>query len=225
MSELFPALPEQLRESPKPRTLEQICAEREAWETPAWVAREILRVEILTPLVLDPCTGLGSLALAARAAGYTVVTNDIEDWTRHFTHAIQPDATVDFLTTDILAGIPHRGEFTVFMNPPFTKAVEFVERAFEIGARKIICFQRHAWREAVERREFWERRPPARIWLCGSRATCWLFHIPDDERGSGTPVANSVYTWERGHTGASVMGAIYNPDHGKRRRARLGGRA
>ncbi len=50
--------------------------------------------------------------------------------------------------------------FTVFINPPFQRAVEFVERSLDLGARKVIAFQRMAWWEFKARRDFWQRRPP-----------------------------------------------------------------
>ena len=39
---------------------------------------------------------------------------------------------------------PPDEDYTIFMNPPFSKAVEFVEKAIALGARKIVCFQRFA---------------------------------------------------------------------------------
>jgi len=95
------------------------------------------------------------------------------------------------------------------MNPPFSKACAFVDKARTLGARKVVCFQRQAWRESDTRRAWWEANPPARVWVCGNRATCWLVTVPPEERGSGTPVAHAWYVWERGHRGAELMGAIW----------------
>lgn len=186
-------------------TLEEQAKAAEAWETDPWVAREILRVELLSELVWDPCCGTGILSRAAREAGYTVYASDLYDW--GFAEA--DTIGHDFLTHDRL-WMPPGTEFSVFMNPPFSLATEFVDRAFELGARKVLCFQRQAWRESDERADWWAARPPARVWVCGSRATCWLFTIPPEERKSSQrdkPFA--VYVWERGHRGAEIGGAIY----------------
>ena len=55
------------------------------------------------------------------------------------------------------------GTETVFMNPPFSRAEEFVSYAQALGARKIICFQRQAWRESAK-----SVKPSA--WACVPRS-------------------------------------------------------
>lgn len=97
------------------------------------------------------------------------------------------------------------------MNPPFSKAEAFVDRAQKLGARKVICFQRQAWRESQARRLWWEQNSPARVWVCGARATCWRFDLltSDVSRLGGSTTAMAWYVWERGHKGAEVTSAIY----------------
>lgn len=204
MTSLFPHL-DGVAPAPEYATLEEQARAAECWETPPWPARAILDVEILTRRVVDPCCGTGVLTLAARQAGYEVYASDLHDW--GFAGA---DATgEDFLSWEP-AG---KGEIvngaTVFMNPPFSRATEFVDQAIRLGARKLLCFQRAAWRESGERADWWERRPPARRWICGDRATCWLFTVPPEARGGGTPTAHCWYVWEAGHRGAEVGGAVY----------------
>ncbi|MBE0529511.1 MAG: hypothetical protein IH626_01705 [Rhodospirillales bacterium] len=182
------------------KSLEEQAEAAECWETDPWAARAILEVEILTRDVLDPCCGTGILSEAARAAGYDVLACDLYDWG----YAGADNVGVDFLQwkTRLEGG-------TVLMNPPFSLACQFVDHARELGARKIVCFQRQPWRESDTRRAWWEANPPARVWVCGNRATCWLFTVPPEERGSGTPKAHAWYVWERGHRGAELMGAIW----------------
>jgi hypothetical protein len=43
----------------------------EAFETPEWCAAAILRRELLTPRVVDPCCGHGTLSKAAIKVGYS----------------------------------------------------------------------------------------------------------------------------------------------------------
>ena len=196
---LFPLFPG-LEPAPMFKTLEEQAASAECWETDPWAARSILEVELLTQRVLDPCCGTGILTLAARAAGYIVHAMDLCDW--QFDGA--DDLGVNFLdSNDDLTDI------TVFMNPPFSQACEFVDHARARNARKIVCFQRASWRESDKRREWWFKNPPSRTWICGDRASCWLFTIPMEERKGGTNVAHSFYVWERGHNGAELQSAIY----------------
>lgn len=216
----------------------QICKDREAFETPAWAIRAMLEVELLTQDVLDPCAGLGAIGYECEMAGIRgdrMREMDIEDWNRHFPGTRKRKHYIiersDFLTRDDnLWGV------TVVMNPPFSLAERFVDHSRVLGARKIVCFQRQAWRESIDRREWWEKNPPARVWVCGARATCWRFDLLEchDPRGESlcanarqrgkkhetagcskcmgnSPTSNAWYVWEQGHKGAEVTSAIYPP--------------
>ena len=158
-----------------------LCIEAEMHETPDWAADSILDVEILTPVVIDPCCGRGVLSLAAQRRGYQVDAFDLHDWGFGRTG-------IDFLGWSE----PPAGDFTIFMNPPFSLAVDFVRHAQALGARKIVCFQRFA-----------------RVHACRSRATCWRLDIPPAERkGRSASTAHSWFVWERGHPPAAVLGHI-----------------
>lgn len=178
--------------------LTELAKQAECHETPSWAVESILDVEILTPQVLDPCCGRGVLAEEATRQGYSVRSIDLHDW------GYGDDRGVDFLTFN--PEMPPG--FTVLMNPPFSKAVEFVERALDLKARKVVCFQRFAWWESVERTDFWDRHRPSRIYVCRSRATCWRIDIPPEERKSSSPTAHAWFVWEKGHPPAAAMGHI-----------------
>ncbi|TCS62566.1 type I restriction-modification system subunit M [Varunaivibrio sulfuroxidans] len=186
-------------------TLADQAAAAEAWETPRWAIAAILDVEIMTAAILDPCCGAGALTVAAEDYGYEVLAMDLYDW------GFSARTGVDFLTLKT-ADLPERfqgGDFTVLMNPPFSRACEFVDRAHALGARKIVCFQRLAWRESGRRRAWWDARPPARVWLCGDRAHTWLFTIPPQDRKGGRFMPTAWFVWERGHKGAEIGGTIW----------------
>ena len=194
----------------------QICKDLEHFETPEWAARKILDHEIMTQFVLDPCAGTGVLTLAACDFGYHVYANDIYDFTSKEEGKFELDSVGDFLSW---SGNPIDHDFTVFMNPPFSKACEFVEKCFELGARKIVCFQRLAWWESAERKEFWDKLPPNRIYICADRATCWRHDLPKNEKGkrydpkngkelSGSPTAHAWFVWEKGNPSGTLIGHI-----------------
>jgi len=184
----------------------------EAFETPEWCAEAILDREILTRLVVDPCCGHGTLAKAAGRRGNIVVACDIADWGFglcgvDFLNVALPDLLRVELADKSIRRDPD--QVTVLMNPPFSRAVEFVEHSLRQGVRKIVCFQRFAWWESQVRRDFWDRNPPNRIYICRDRASSWRFDIPPEARGgSSTPTAHAWFVWERGHPRGTILGHV-----------------
>lgn len=190
-----------------------LCKDREAFQTPRWAIEAVLDVELTTPDVLDPCCGLGAIGEVCLERGLEVEEIDIVNWYEEMPDKFRADPlwfrVEDFLT-DYAEPLDN---VTVVMNPPFSLAENFVDRARALNARKIICFQRQAWRESAKRRLWWEQNAPARVWVCGSRATCWRFDLIEDVSGRptmhNTPTSFAWYVWERGHKGAEVTSAIY----------------
>ncbi len=192
-------------------TLTDLCKRLEAFETPRWAIEAVLDVEVTTPRILDPCCGLGAIGEACRDYGLVFVEEmDIVDWRERMPRLCRVDR-YEFELGDFLDDGHDLGDTTVIMNPPFSLAEAFVDHARNNGARKIICFQRQAWRESVKRRAWWEANPPARVWVCGARATCWRFDLLGTEKAgsSGSSTSMAWYVWERGHKGAEVTSAIY----------------
>lgn len=183
-------------------TLTELCKRLEHFETPEWAARVILRKEIMTALVIDPCCGIGILSDAARNAGYGTAAFDIHDW------GYDNTTVVNFLSIEKM----NNHEFTIFMNPPFSLATQFVEKSFELGARKVVMFQRFAFWESKVRREFWEKYPPNRIYICSDRADCWRHDIPKEERGSSSPTAHAWFVFEPGHPTGTLLFHISKAD-------------
>ncbi len=183
-----------------------LASDAECWETPDWAARAILRHEILTPLVVDPCCGPGVMSHVAQDHGYKTKSFDLYDWGFG-------ESDIDFRSC------PERiqklvRDNTVFMNPPFSLACVFVERALELGARKIVCFQRWSWWESAGRLSWWKKYTPQRVYLCADRATCWLVTTPADARVNkegrpkSTPTAHGWFVWEHGQPAGPLIGHI-----------------
>lgn len=176
----------------------------EHYETPKWAVKSILDKELLTRCVLEPCVGNGVIVNEINKYyglnTLDITTNDIYDW------GFNPYLKTNFLEMNR----PFGGDFTVIMNPPFSLATQFVEKCLdEWNVRKVICFQRFAWRESATRRDFWDKYPPNRIYICGNRATCWRADIPKEERKSGSTTAHAWYVWERGQPKGTLMGEIW----------------
>jgi hypothetical protein len=232
----------------QPLTSDQIIKIRnvEAWETDPWVPPAVLAVECFPAMVVDPCVGRGLWSRPFQRAGHSVWTVDLVDWSKHFDGAPRPDTVADFLTVDTKYldwWRPDR-DFAVVMNPPFSGddrmlACHFVDRALELGARKVVCFQRMSWLESRVRSKWWDRNSPARVWCCIDRATCWRFDTPDECNDSchldreekkarrkagglvgckkclgGTSESYAVFVWERGHGNGRTMLMLGKGDAG-----------
>lgn len=206
---------------------ETASRELEAFETDPWAVSAILDRELMTEQVIDPCCGTRILSNEAERRGYSVTAIDVRDWSEFIPNLRAPDYIIDFLE----AAIEPQPESTFFMNPPFSRACDFVDRAFKFKPRKIVCFQRWAWRESSGRRDWWAKNPPARIWICGERATCWRFDIPHECIGAdrcgrgqgkgstrcrdcmaGSTTAHAWFVWERGHKGAEIVHDLWKGD-------------
>jgi hypothetical protein len=181
-----------------------LAKKAECWLTDPWAPRSILKCELLTRNVIDPCCGTGILGDALMEHGYEVWEIDLYDWGLK-----RATVGLDWLRHDPIHDVKDN---TVFMNPPFSKAVDFVHRAFQLGARKVLCFQAWSWTESAKRRGYWDSFPPQRSYVCGDRADPRLVTITDEEwkelRG-GMPKAHGWYVWERNQPSGPLMGRIY----------------
>lgn len=190
--------------------LKQLCIDLEHFETPRWAADAILKEEQFNRdhWIFDPCAGTCVLADALHDAGYTdILSNDIHDWGYHLDMK-EKFLEYDFTNVDALS---------IFMNPPFSLAVDFVKKSFEAGAHKIACFQRFAWYESRKRRSFWDECRPSKVYICGDRADCWRHDIPAEGRGSSSPTAHAWFIFEPGRAGKDTeLGRIYKPSVDKK---------
>lgn len=166
----------------------------------------------MPPKIIDPCVGTGVIADIAAEAGYNVRGQDIHDW------GWKGTVVKDFLANKTATA--QRPDLGCMMNPPFSLAEDFVKMALQIGARKILCFQRFAWWESQDRRNFWLDYPPNRIYVCGDRATCWRHDLPKDAAGNrydpvtqkklaGSSTAHAWYVWERGQPRGTLLGQLF----------------
>jgi hypothetical protein len=152
-------------------------AAKDFYIEPPWISVRLFQVERFpSRTILDPCTGTGRIADAAKAAGYRVMTADIFD--RGY-----PGCKVqDFLQRKSAPA-------SVAGNPPFNAVEAFAEHAFAIGADKVaLAFVTQRLNAA----HHWLRElPPGDYVLAGGEAKgdkrdfCWLVF----ERGyRGEPV-------------------------------------
>lgn len=169
--------------------MENLYQSLEFFETPQWAVLAILKNTEISNNIYDPCAGLGAITETLRTPSKKIFTTDIKDWGYS-----NLDRIHDFLDEEI--NLPFKAhQFDIIMNPPFSKACEFVVKAHVYKPQKILCFQRFAWLESRERKTFWDFWPPNTIYLCGNRATCWRADVPAEKRLSGTTTAHAWFEW------------------------------
>lgn len=186
-------------------SLKEEALKYEAYRTPDWAVDAVLDCEVMTNRVVDPCAGWGVLAEAARDRGHNVISFELS------TRWGYGPTGIDFLKIK-----RDLSNSTVFLNPPFSKAQEFIEHCHGLNARKIICFQRLAFWESEKRRVFWNKFPPNRIYLCGNRASCWRMDLTAEEikKKSQSTTAHAWFVWEKGQPQGTVIGHIYRTKGG-----------
>lgn len=192
-----------------------LAIKAEYLQTDQWAIDAILRAEILTPVVVDPCAGDGRMATAALQAGARqVYACDLYDWGfKSSTSKLKTWSGVNALDLADHRTIANATQgATWFMNPPFSIACEFVDQAMTLGARKVVCFQRSVWRESNKRRAWWLQKPPSRVYQCGDRAICWYGTIPMEERQGGAYQPHSFFVWERNQPAGTLMGTLWKAD-------------
>jgi len=203
----------------------QACKDAEFFETPQWAAQRILDFELLTKDVLDPCAGRGVLGDALEMKNYVAHEYDLNKWPGAAQTIKTPFNFLDEwsdISNRLARLVEGQDDFSVMMNPPFSKACEFVERSLELGARKILMFQRMAFLESYGRSDFFRELPPTRVWVCGDRATCWRGDIPAEDvvdhdgqvifkgkKGRSAPTPHAWFVWERGHVGTMSVHHLY----------------
>lgn len=200
--------------------LKQRCVDLEHYVTPEWAAHAIVKKEFdnaFINMVVDPCCGAGVLTHVSRKHGFFTRPFDIFKWGN--------SRIVGFKKQDFLKRTQRFEPGTlVFMNPPFSLAVEFVEKAIELGADKIVCFQRFAWYESSGRKEFWDKHIPEKVYVCGDRAECWRYDLPINERGKrydpesgkelgSSPTAHAWFVWNmKKRVRETKLGRVYKKD-------------
>lgn len=129
------------------------------YETPAWMVASLLHFNPFPAgsRILEPCVGDGAIARLLRAAGYDVVTNDVD--VRHaadFHHdATGPALWQEPALTDI--------DFVV-SNLPFVIAFRILEQSWLLARCGVALLLRKTFTEPTEQRGPWlAAHPPSRI--------------------------------------------------------------
>jgi hypothetical protein len=156
--------------------------------------KALLSVERFGGHTWEPACGAGDMSRVLIEAGHEVISHDLMD--RGF-------------------GIPRRDFLMerellapdIITNPPFRLALPFCQHALDLGAVKIAMFLRLAFLEGIERKAFFERHPPARVWVMSRRVPMQRGRLSEAGDSHGV-MAFAWFVWERGHCGPAEIGFL-----------------
>ena len=170
---------------------------RDLYETPPGAVRALLDVEPLAGPIWECACGPGSIVRTLRAAGHRVIATDIESYGC-------PDSLggVDFLAQTVAL----KGATTIFTNPPFTHADDFVRHALKLVPR-VIMLQRLAFLESEGRSDILDGGKLARIYVFRNRLTMHRAGWDGPKIDSGA-VAFAWMVWNRDHNGPATVHRI-----------------
>jgi hypothetical protein len=169
-------------------------AVRDWFRTPRWATEALMQREVFPGDIWECAAGDGAMADPIAAAGYNVVTSDIEPQRAGIEQG-------DFLETRALP----QGCLSIITNPPFKLGGEFVRHALGLGAEKVAIIQRVAFLEGLDRHQtIFGPTPPARVWVFSRRVTMWAGEAAE-QREKGGAMAFAWFVWESGHTGDTAL--------------------
>lgn len=154
-------------------------------ETPKCVDL-LLDAEPLEGLTWDPACGGGNIPSRIVSRGGLACGSDIIDrcggmW-----------GVLDFL--DDYIEIQNRPK-NIVTNPPFSLAVDFVQRGLDLVGGKVIVLQRLAWLEGKKRREFFLDTHLTHVWVHSSRQSMPPGGSNIEPKGGA--VAYAWFVWDR----------------------------
>lgn len=141
--------------------------------------------------VWEPACGGGHLAQAMKDLGYDVFATDLYE----YGYGI---SGMDFLDTEMSTLDPKID--AIVTNPPYKYALEFCEKAIELGISKVAMFLKLTFLEGAKRREFFKKYPPRYVAVCVNRVQCAL--NGDAEMFTKSSAAcYAWFIWEQGYKG------------------------
>lgn len=160
------------------------------YPTPWDVTEAILpRIADFPQEIWEPACGDGAMSKVLEKAGHAVISTDLID--RGYGTGGE-----DFLTR-----VAARGESLV-TNPPFDKAREFIEQAFDLGVSHCAMLLKTSFWHAKRRASLFHKWQPAEIW-----ALTWR----PDFTGAGRPHRDAIWVVWRPTAQPTTYGLLHRP--------------
>lgn len=146
----------------------------------------LAEVDVLSRLtILDPCAGNGAFAKAIQNISSHWL---VDQWDIVQRHQVLNRVT-DF-TKVVCEHEPHKYDM-VAMNPPYTHALEFIEKALDMvrPGGLVVAFLKLDFLAGRKRQALFERGNLHSVWVNCGRVTCW----PNDEKPENGSTTESAW--------------------------------
>lgn len=152
----------------------------------------LCKLETFNHRVLEPSCGAGHISKVLLEHGYDVTSRDLVD--RGFGEV-----------QDFLGFWTQEWDGDIITNPPYSLALEFVEKALSIipEGNKVAMFLKLTFLEGKRRKSFFEKCPPLRVWVSSSRLKCAMNGEFDAVGGSAACYA--WFVWQKGYKGETIL--------------------
>lgn len=117
-----------------------------------------LETENLPDVIWEPAAGDGALVIPFQKAGFTMLASDLVDYGLHGCIS-----GLDYLTAE-----PMPEAKGIVTYPPYRLAVKFAEKALK-ETPYVALLLRTNFLESTSRMPFFQKHPPARIWISSRR--------------------------------------------------------
>ena len=162
------------------------------YQTPVSVIKNFLaHHKVQSGNILDPSAGSGNFAKAIKSMGYTNPITSIEIRREEYETLKQFGGV---FIEDFLNWHPDKEYKTIITNPPYSIALDFLKKSFEIAGAttEIIMLLRLAFLESKKRFNFWQHHPVNRLYVLSRR--------PSFTEGGTDATAYAWFVWDNSNT-------------------------
>lgn len=164
------------------------------YQSPPEAVWALLRAEMLPMDLWEPACGPGAIVRELRSAGHDVLATDLVDYGWDG----QDASGRDFLMEREKTGR------AVVTNPPFKLAAEFVEKALDLGAPKVVMLLRLAFLESDRRSAILDGGRLRRVHVFRKRLP-GMHREGWEGRKANSGMAFAWFVWERDRPGPTEL--------------------
>ena len=169
--------------------------EHDYYATPPSAVEDLLSKEDFNKNIWEPACGGGHISELLKSKGYNVKSTDLID--RGYSGINE--------LSDFLKSNEKDLDTDIITNPPYSKALEFVEKSLSSikDGCKVAMLLKLTFLEGQKRRKMFDDNPPARIHVYSKRMGC--YKNGDFDTYESSAVCYAWFVWEKGNKNLPVI--------------------